>query len=512
MNPSKQVHELIQAIFSGEATPQQVRALEDWLLEDSSHVQLLVDLALLDGMILDKQKNEDAAAVLNLLSELEEQAEPDFTLLQVPVTETPSADPGEESVTFQDLWSAASYLTAKGLHSRAGMIGSIAAVLVIAVVLFFVFSGAPTQTLQPNSIVDDGSATPRVVAALTAERDAEWERRPGQDLYAGQRLTLTAGLAEITTANGAIAILEAPATIELIHQNALRLDAGKLLGICETDASKGFRVRTPHMDITDLGTRFGVDASKLGATQVHVIEGMVEVASPVIDTSGPVRLSARQALRVDSVKSQQVVYMSSPFDNALAIAQPRPRFEGLATQWLGRPPADLTLGQQTSLALQVFIEQRGLVLDRDTAVDFNAEHAWPASGIGQHTVAVGTRVDVYLLHLDTPGESGDSFIRDGQYTVHFDRPILGVIGAASSLRATDAVLGTKGVSYPVIDPNAEDPKQETASGIDYPGGWSFVDSAEVVNNGTSLHLSLTTGAMMDQVRVLVAADPAGEHP
>ncbi|MGB1124495.1 MAG: hypothetical protein ACPG4Q_04745, partial [Phycisphaeraceae bacterium] len=95
---------------------------------------------------------------------------------------------------------------------------------------------------------------------------------------------------------------------------------------------------------------------------------------------------------------------------------------------------------------------------------------------------------------------------------HFDRPILGVIGAASSLRATDAVLGTKGVSYPVIDPNAEDPKQETASGIDYPGGWSFVDSAEVVNNGTSLHLSLTTGAMMDQVRVLVAADPAGEHP
>ena len=116
-----------------------------------------MDLALLDGMILDKQKNEDAAAVLNLLGELEEQAEPDFTLLQVPVTETPSADPGEESVTFQDLWSAASYLTAKGLHSRAGMIGSIAAVLVIAVVLSLFLAGLLLDTSANSSSIMDRS-------------------------------------------------------------------------------------------------------------------------------------------------------------------------------------------------------------------------------------------------------------------------------------------------------------------------------------------------------------------
>ena len=201
------------------------------------------------------------------------------------------------------------------------------------------------------------------------------------------------------------------------------------------------------------------------ARRRYVIEGMVEVASPVLDASGPVRLSARRALRVDSVKSQQVVYTPSPFETALANALIRPRFDEQSVQWLGRPPADLTLSKQTSMSLQVFIEQRGVVLDRDIAVEFNAEHAWPASGIGQHTVAAGTRVDVYLLHLDTPGET---LVKGGKYTA-VDRPILGVLGGLI-LRATDAILGTKGVSYPVIDPE-EDPKLQTAGGIDYPGSW-----------------------------------------
>ena len=63
---------------------------------------------------------------------------------------------------------------------------------------------------------------PRVLA--TTEHDAVWDRQPGEDLYAGQRLTLTQGFAEITTTRGAVAILEAPVTIELLNNdNALRL-------------------------------------------------------------------------------------------------------------------------------------------------------------------------------------------------------------------------------------------------------------------------------------------------
>uniref|UniRef100_UPI0035698FE8 LamG-like jellyroll fold domain-containing protein n=1 Tax=Roseovarius sp. TaxID=1486281 RepID=UPI0035698FE8 len=151
------------------------------------------------------------------------------------------------------------------------------------------------------------------VATLTAAHDAQWaafKPRAGDTLYAGQRFTLTEGFAEITTAGGAVAILEAPATIELTdNDNALRLHAGNLVGICETESSKGFLVRTPHMDITDLGTRFAIavepDAEHgeaQSASEVIVMDGKVRVQpSPEAGVAfEPVQLSASESVRCET--------------------------------------------------------------------------------------------------------------------------------------------------------------------------------------------------------------------
>ncbi|MEM9346429.1 MAG: FecR domain-containing protein [Planctomycetota bacterium] len=187
--------------------------------------------------------------------------------------------------------------------NRPAVWGAIAAAIAMNVVLVVVLlSGSG----EGEPIADQGAPAyelekqmPAIVATLTAERRAVWDRRPGEDLYAGQRFTLTQGFAEITTARGAVAILEAPAKIELSdNNNAIWLHAGKLVGICETDSSKGFLVRTPRMDVADLGTRFGVDVAHTGSTEVHVLEGVVAVSKPDARTGGAtLRLAAGESAR-----------------------------------------------------------------------------------------------------------------------------------------------------------------------------------------------------------------------
>ncbi|MFK7790211.1 MAG: FecR domain-containing protein, partial [Phycisphaeraceae bacterium] len=208
-----------------------------------------------------------------------------------------------DALTWREVTSAAAYLL-----NKPKMWGSLAALLALAVTLVIVLGPSTTPAPIANTVGQD--STPQVnpitpVATLTATHNAKWAERAlarGSALQAGQTLTLTAGFAEITTNDGAIAILEAPATIELLNNNnALRLHSGKLVGICETESSKGFLVRTPHMDITDLGTRFGVDTSMGRGTEVHVVEGSVQVEDPArLDTQPrTLQLAKGQAIRVD---------------------------------------------------------------------------------------------------------------------------------------------------------------------------------------------------------------------
>ena len=188
-----------------------------------------------------------------------------------------------------------------------------AALLLTATLLAVVFTGDPPEAEVAEQPTDEPDATsPNVpgrvgpaltntpVATLTAQHNAQWAERAlarGSVLHPGTRLTLTEGFAEITTNRGAIAILEAPATIELIDSpNALRLHTGKLVGICETESSKGFLVRTPHMDIIDLGTRFGVHSTR-ESSEVHVFEGDIHAQSNASDAQ-PMRLARGQSLAV----------------------------------------------------------------------------------------------------------------------------------------------------------------------------------------------------------------------
>jgi hypothetical protein len=526
---SEQADTLIaQAMACDELTPRLRDQIEAFVRQSPENARLLAEFSLLDQMLASSEKEADASAILAMLLEAAEAAQPTIVDLsarqQTERQQQAQKNKERTHISFKQACALAGYLAWEGISQSRVITAAVAAVLLVAVTLVFVFGpetsndtaasdglASDTQTDAGNS---DSPESLAVVATLTAEHNAQWDRRPGQDLYAGQRFKLTQGFAEITTNRGAIAILEAPATIEFTNSDiALRLHAGKLVGICETDSSKGFTVHTPHMDITDLGTRFGVDATAPGQTRVEVFEGEVEAAltAPVSDQPVRQQLTSGQALAAQAGTGWvPAAYEPNRFVMIIDLQRLRPDFAGTNAVWLRQPPRDLREDKQQAQPLQVFIERQDLLLEQDVVIDFNREHDWnPRAGIARHRVNAGQRVDVYLLHFDKP----NGHPAPENFEVDFGRPILGVIGADKTLNQTDRLLGAPETIYEPASDKRIVLLGPRGLNVARPGFEHHADHAAITADGTRLQLRLWGGrpaqsSTMDQVRVIVqAAEP-----
>lgn len=143
-------------------------------------------------------------------------------------------------------------------------------------------------------------------ATLTAMEAARWaEAAPaftiGQPL-GGQRLALAAGFAEVRFARGAEVVLEGPAELELIDEQEAVLHHGNAAVHAPPEAV-GFVLRGPETRVVDLGTRFGMKVGSGGATEVHVLEGLVRAETP----DGQSReLREREALRTEASRTESI--------------------------------------------------------------------------------------------------------------------------------------------------------------------------------------------------------------
>lgn len=137
------------------------------------------------------------------------------------------------------------------------------------------FSGG-SRELVTAELEDDG------IAILSETVDAVWEADadPGEgEILSPGKLNLTSGLAQIEFYSGARLVLEGPVELELVSSNhAICLD-GKLRAFVPPHA-RGFTVVSPHFELVDLGTEFGIDVSKSGDATVHVFDGEVELYPP----------------------------------------------------------------------------------------------------------------------------------------------------------------------------------------------------------------------------------------
>lgn len=121
--------------------------------------------------------------------------------------------------------------------------------------------------------------TSKAVAMLNRVVEAEWRNpaeapRPGAPLEPGW-LQLKSGLVQIVFYSGARVGIEGPAEFQLVSPGEMVCRSGRLVAEVPP-AAKGFQVRTPRLNVIDLGTVFGVEAGP-GRTELHVFKGTVEL-------------------------------------------------------------------------------------------------------------------------------------------------------------------------------------------------------------------------------------------
>jgi hypothetical protein len=185
------------------------------------------------------------------------------------------------------------------------------------------------------------------VARLTRSVGAQWNdgaMADGDSLWAGQQLKLQAGVAEITYANGAIVILQGPATFQLETTDKGRLDAG-ILTANVPEQARGFSIDTPSTTIVDLGTEFGIvvkperatshipnPKSQISSTEVHVFQGVVELAPPKKPKNKPAvqvakltveKLTAGNAVEVDQHQQTRQLPAARPEEFIRELASAR---------------------------------------------------------------------------------------------------------------------------------------------------------------------------------------------
>ncbi len=124
-------------------------------------------------------------------------------------------------------------------------------------------------------------ATSRAVAMLARTVNARWAKgqeapRAGGALEPGW-LHLEGGLAQIVFYSGARVVIEGPTDLQILSQNEAICPLGRVLAEAPEQA-RGFRVKTGQINVVDLGTAFGIEASG-GQSEVDVFKGEVELSA-----------------------------------------------------------------------------------------------------------------------------------------------------------------------------------------------------------------------------------------
>lgn len=180
-------------------------------------------------------------------------------------------------------------------------------VLALAACLALLAAGWWVFRLSPAT--DRQGATSKAVAMLNRVADAQWNVSAGAPILGAPLepgwLRLKSGLAQVVFYNGARVVIEGPAEIQIVSSSEATCRSGRLTADVPPQA-RGFRVGTPQMNVTDLGTSFGLDV-KERRTELHVFKGSVEFQS----ATGAARQSLKEGAGAVAEKSRAPTSISA---------------------------------------------------------------------------------------------------------------------------------------------------------------------------------------------------------
>jgi len=231
----------------------------------------------------------------------------------------------------------------------------------------------------------------REVATVTASLDAEWAEsaaalQDGARLETGSdSLQLRRGMAQIAFDSGVQVVIESPAEFRISSHKEVKLFYGKMYASVPKQAI-GFSVNTLNSRVIDLGTAFGVRTEADGTSQVHVIEGKVNLIAG--------SASDKVSLELDQGHAKQVFGFSSqvadiPCDGRMFVRQIS---QGSGTAWRGEKVIDLADMASGGNGFGTALPHTGIDLNNGQFVSGNSERRGRSSG-GYIPVAESAFVD-----------------------------------------------------------------------------------------------------------------------
>jgi ferric-dicitrate binding protein FerR (iron transport regulator) len=153
---------------------------------------------------------------------------------------------------------------------RNAALAAVALLVLGLLVMALVASHKPEPTLTFNT-------APGTEISLSHALKGE-DTPEGLVLEPGSRLKVITGTVELEFSSGVRGIVRGPADLTLQREDLLELTNGTVWFEVPKKAV-GFKVNTPDLVLTDLGTEFGIISEANFLDEVHVFDGKVEILS-----------------------------------------------------------------------------------------------------------------------------------------------------------------------------------------------------------------------------------------
>lgn len=282
MDDSVLVDEVLQltlAYQQGDATPEERARLERLLLDNPLAVALYLRIV------------EDTLVLRASASARQSQPRTDASECELLAAELATAAEREADAARPTL------LSFFGQNWKTWAVPALAATLLLAM-----FAALYRSTPQETAAVKKERAVAKsarvmnvsnIVWATGAKQFDEWSF-----VEPGDSLKFDRGLVNLFLENGAEVLIEGPADVDFVSIEKVFARKGKLAARVGPGAI-GFTIETPHANVIDRGTAFGLSVDETSRTDVVVYEGMVDL--DVLGDNAPPRrrLERGEALSVN---------------------------------------------------------------------------------------------------------------------------------------------------------------------------------------------------------------------
>ncbi len=285
----REVLEQLDAYFTGEVDADGIERLARWLAADPDHYRLFVEATHIETAInqIYKARRLEQMFEAFTLDELLQDAEQHQT---DPVDITDSLDRARHSLRFRQNTGQPVSRSAPGprMPRRTIIIPKLvaygfmaAAVLVVAAIVWPLLTDADAPRQAADTEIE-GPIEPEILPDLPVQIATVVDQSTtgagdlmlGHQLWSGDVFAIETGMAKLTTPQGAVLILEAPAQILAIKRDLIRIDYGAVVVRCEAEGSQ-ITVDAGDVQVTDLGTEFAIERHGVNSLSIHVFNGEV---------------------------------------------------------------------------------------------------------------------------------------------------------------------------------------------------------------------------------------------